>query len=541
MPDVIINVKTKGARKASLSIKSLTKSLLAIGATYATVSKAADIMKDSINMSAELEGVKRGFDNLAKSSGFSTQTFDKLSKATDGTIDSLTLMKQANNAMLLGIADSEDQVANMFDVAQRLGQALGRDTPSSIESLVTGLGRQSKLMLDNLGIMVDVEKANSDYASAIGKTTAELTDQERKTAFTIATMKEANRLVGQLGDEQLTTKDKISQLSTATKDLAADFGEMLAPSVIKIAGVLTTFARGASEFIEWANGIDTAKEAEEQFNKEAGETEALLDRLSKQTGFVTDDSAGLVSQLREMSQHLRENEWDTWWDKWGLKGTANPRFAALKELVDQIEDVRQAQKDSMELEEDIDYDAKAEALKRLNKQNSEFLAGLQQQPQLFEDIKVANTDLTKEQLKNYALTSGSAKDAMKAVVKAESMEAVAGFIASILKGVPFPLNAVLAAGGGAAVSGLIDKGLSKFATGGDFVTNGPEMIMVGDNTGGRERVQVTPLSSPNIDGPTSGSVTVNVSGNVMSKDFVEGELAEQIKEAIRRGSDFGIG
>ena len=55
MPDVIINVKTKGARKASLSIKSLTKSLLAIGATYATVSKAADIMKDSINMSAELK------------------------------------------------------------------------------------------------------------------------------------------------------------------------------------------------------------------------------------------------------------------------------------------------------------------------------------------------------------------------------------------------------------------------------------------------------------------------------------------------------
>ena len=81
----------------------------------------------------------------------------------------------------------------------------------------------------------------------------------------------------------------------------------------------------------------------------------------------------------------------------------------------------------------------------------------------------------------------------------------------------------------------------KFATGGDFVTAGPQMIMVGDNPGGRERVQVTPLSSPNIAGPQGGtSLTVNVSGNVMSKDYVEGELAEQIKDAIRRGEDFGI-
>ena len=81
-----------------------------------------------------------------------------------------------------------------------------------------------------------------------------------------------------------------------------------------------------------------------------------------------------------------------------------------------------------------------------------------------------------------------------------------------------------------------------YAQGGDFVTSGPQNIMVGDNPGGRERVQVTPLSSPNIAGPQGGgSVTVNVSGNVMSQDYVEGELAEQIKEAVRRGNDFGIG
>ena len=130
---------------------------------------------------------------------------------------------------------------------------------------------------------------------------------------------------------------------------------------------------------------------------------------------------------------------------------------------------------------------------------------------------------------------------MKQVVKAESMEAVAAFIASIFKTVPFPFNAVLAAGAGATVSGLIDRGLESFATGGDFVTNGEQLIRVGDNPSGRERVQITPLGGdPAPNAPSGGSVVVNVSGNVMSQDYVEGELADQIKEAIRRGNDFGV-
>lgn len=59
-----------------------------------------------------------------------------------------------------------------------------------------------------------------------------------------------------------------------------------------------------------------------------------------------------------------------------------------------------------------------------------------------------------------------------------------------------------------------------FAKGGQFETTGPRMIMVGDNPGGRERVTVEPISSPNIAGPRttivnniSYSPTVNASGS----------------------------
>ena len=41
-------------------------------------------------------------------------------------------------------------------------------------------------------------------------------------------------------------------------------------------------------------------------------------------------------------------------------------------------------------------------------------------------------------------------------------------------------------------------------------------------------------------GGGGGNINVSVTGNVLTQDFVEGELAEAIKEAARRGSDFGL-
>ena len=256
MPNFFINVKERGAKKAAGNIGLVTGSMKKMAAQVAIAAGGMELFRKAIGRSAEVEGVRRGFDNLAKSAGFSANAFDKFKKATDGTIDNLTLLKQANSAMLLGITDSEDQMANMFDIAQRLGQSLGIDTVQSIESLVTGLGRQSKLMLDNLGIMVDTGKANEDYAESIGKTVGQLSDQERKTAFTNAAMKEANFLVEQLGSEQLTTKDKIAQMNTALLESLTAFGNLLTPLVIPLAEALGWVAEKASAVLDVVSNVN---------------------------------------------------------------------------------------------------------------------------------------------------------------------------------------------------------------------------------------------------------------------------------------------
>ena len=82
---------------------------------------------------------------------------------------------------------------------------------------------------------------------------------------------------------------------------------------------------------------------------------------------------------------------------------------------------------------------------------------------------------------------------------------------------------------------------SSLEYGGSFVTSGEQFLKVGDNPGGREHVNVVPLSSPNSFGDTEGvgggtTLNISIEGNVMSKDFVEDELIDTLNEAIRQGN-----
>ena len=111
------------------------------------------------------------------------------------------LFQQANNAMVLGVTKNSDEMAHMFDVAQRLGAALGKDTRHSVESLITGIGRQSRLMLDNIGIIVKSDEAYEKYAKSLDTTADKLTDAQKKQAFLTATMEAADKKLESVGEE----------------------------------------------------------------------------------------------------------------------------------------------------------------------------------------------------------------------------------------------------------------------------------------------------------------------------------------------------
>ena len=132
---------------------------------------------------AKLQSMERAFGGLSGGASNAAVAVDKLKEATNGTLSEFDLFQQANNAMILGVTKNSDEMAQMFDMAQRLGNALGKDTKLSVESLITGIGRQSRLMLDNIGIIVKADQAYAAYATKLGTTADNLTQSEKRQAF----------------------------------------------------------------------------------------------------------------------------------------------------------------------------------------------------------------------------------------------------------------------------------------------------------------------------------------------------------------------
>lgn len=131
---------------------------------------------------SELEGLKTGFDTLQRSIGnLPTKAIEDLRKATKGLISDTDLYQRANQAVLLNVpTDTFNEAAA---AAVKLGRAMGVDAAFGLESLSIGLGRQSRLYLDNLGIVISAQQAYANFAREVGKSADQLSDAEKRSAF----------------------------------------------------------------------------------------------------------------------------------------------------------------------------------------------------------------------------------------------------------------------------------------------------------------------------------------------------------------------
>jgi hypothetical protein len=118
-------------------------------------------------LSGEAEGVRAAFERLPNS----TKLMKDLKDATGGTVSELGLMKRAVQASNFDISLSA--LPRLLEFATLRAQQTGQSVDYLVDSIVTGIGRKSKLILDNLGISaVQLNEAlggASTAASSIGE------------------------------------------------------------------------------------------------------------------------------------------------------------------------------------------------------------------------------------------------------------------------------------------------------------------------------------------------------------------------------------
>lgn len=109
------------------------------------ISKAKEFVRESVEVAIQADGVLHAFEKLDR-----PDLLANLRTATKGTLSDLELMKATVKAKDFRIP--VDDLGKYLAFAQLKAQQTGQSVEYMTDSIVTGLGRKSLLILDNLGL-----------------------------------------------------------------------------------------------------------------------------------------------------------------------------------------------------------------------------------------------------------------------------------------------------------------------------------------------------------------------------------------------------
>ena len=176
----------EGFRQDNLTLGGIinqsTKSVVAAAAQYASfagiIGTVASGMSEAISqgsaMAKEMEGVSMAFERLNQPG-----LLDNLREATHGTVNDLELMKQAVKFDNFNL--SLEQMGTFLAFAQQQAKDTGQDVGYLVDSIVTGLGRKSLPILDNLGLSAEEIRERMKETGDMTKAVADII-QERMDA-----------------------------------------------------------------------------------------------------------------------------------------------------------------------------------------------------------------------------------------------------------------------------------------------------------------------------------------------------------------------
>lgn len=198
------NMLTKGAELFGEKVREFTDSI-------------AELVNGGLEMAEQADGVTKAFNDLNQEG-----LLDNLRKATKGTVNDVQLMTAAVKANDFRIPLKD--LGKYLEFAQLKAQQTGQSVDYMTDSIVTGLGRKSPLILDNLGISAaeisEKTKETGDFMKAV----AEIVDTQLAAAgetYISAADRAAQKTV-ELQNAQKALGDEILPLKEQWDDAYAD-------------------------------------------------------------------------------------------------------------------------------------------------------------------------------------------------------------------------------------------------------------------------------------------------------------------------------
>ena len=202
---------TKNFSKMAQGTGGLVGAYATLAANVFAISAAFNFLKNA----GDLAALQAGQEAYAIKTGQSMSLLSsRIQSATGDIID----FQSASQAAAIGRAAglTSDQLTGLARIAKNASVALGRDLTDSFNRLTKGAIKAEPELLDELGIVLRLEKATNDYGASIGKAGDDLTTFERTQAVVNAVLDQGNAKFDEVGENV----NQVARLGKAFDDLA---------------------------------------------------------------------------------------------------------------------------------------------------------------------------------------------------------------------------------------------------------------------------------------------------------------------------------
>lgn len=188
----------------------------------------AESAKAGMEMAAQADGVIKAFNEMDD-----PNLLDNLRKATKGTVNDVQLMTAAVQAKDFRIP--LEDLGKYLQFAQLKAQQTGQSVDYMTNSIVTGLGRKSPMILDNLGISA-----------------AEISEKTKETGdFMKAVAKIVDTQLAEAGDTYISAADKAARKTAEWENAQRRLGEQLLPLTESYEDFFAETKVGIINLISW--------------------------------------------------------------------------------------------------------------------------------------------------------------------------------------------------------------------------------------------------------------------------------------------------
>lgn len=268
----------------------------AAGFAAGLASEMGDMIQQGIELARQGEGIRNAFERLGRG-----DILDGLREATHGTVTDIELMKAAVkfNDFKLPV----EELGTMLAFAQQKAKDTGQSVDYMVDSIVTGLGRKSLMILDNLGLS----------AAEIKEKMAETGDMTKAVGAII------REQMAKAGDYVETAADRAAQANVSLQNKMEELGRKFAPLQEASNNLWTSMKIGIMDIVggpltDFINKLTQAGRLASQYGVLGGSN-----KVARMT-------ANLSGTREEDRQSIYQQQQDKFWRY------INPREQQLKDI-----------------------------------------------------------------------------------------------------------------------------------------------------------------------------------------------------------------